>query len=534
MKSLGEKCFLCGIPAVKTCEHCGLVAFCKESHRQVHRPADQCFPFAIRSSPDVGRYMVAVTDIAALDTILVERAAALGPKLKNKAVCLECSNEVDLDNYIACKQCGLPFCCQECRQARVLHETECSIIAKCQGGIRKDDLAEDTGVLAAVTALRLLKLKHDNIDVFERADMLVDNVDTVRNTEDWPIQEKAVTFLRERCGAKDFSPEEIHRALGIFKSNSCNIAGFRARGLFPTFSLINHSCVRNARHIVSSKEGIMEIVAQRDIKAGEEINVRYTTSVLETVTNRRKNIQSQWHFECACVRCRDSTECGSYASAISCQKCKKGSVLPRKPLKLDSDWNCEKCDNTLTQSETENIAEKIKQSISKIPEKDVTKLENFLKIAQNILHPNHCLLVSLKKNLFGMYGSAPGLQLQQLSPAQIARKIELADEHVKVMEKLDPGLTAWKGQIFYEVNRFKIVINMQNLQGQKVSMDKFVTNLEKSVSELEQAVAGIAGEKYTVTTNSLRERLGMLAKVQLLGEGYKMLLSTCHRMPFIK
>jgi len=353
-------------------------------------------------------------------------------------------------------------------------------------------------------------------------------------TDDWVIQEKAVDFLKVRCGIEEFSAEEIHRALGIFKSNSCNIAGFRARGLFPTFSLINHSCVRNARHIVSSKEGIMEVVAQRDIKAGEEINVRYTTSVLETNTSRRKNIQSQWHFDCACVRCSDSTECGSYASSIICQKCKKGKVVPEAPLKEDSGWICDKCGEVFTAEQVDNIVLKIKQSIEKIHDKDVTKLENLLKIAENILHPNHCLLINVKKNLFGLYGTAPGLQLQQLSPVQIGRKIQLAEEYVEVMEKIDPGLTAWKGQIFYEVNRFKIVINMQNLQGQKVSIDKFVSSLETSVSELEQAVAGISGEKYSVTTPSLRQRLGMLAKVQLLGEGYKMLLNTCLKMPFIK
>ena len=84
------------------------------------------------------------------------------------------------------------------------------------------------------------------------------------------IQEKVVKFLQERCGITEFSKHDINRALGILKSNGCSLAGFRARGLFPTFSLINHSCVRNARHIVNSKEGIIEVHAQRDIKAGEE------------------------------------------------------------------------------------------------------------------------------------------------------------------------------------------------------------------------------------------------------------------------
>ena len=39
--------------------------------------------------------MVATRDIAALDTVLTERAAACGPKLRHPAVCVECLAEVE-------------------------------------------------------------------------------------------------------------------------------------------------------------------------------------------------------------------------------------------------------------------------------------------------------------------------------------------------------------------------------------------------------------------------------------------------------
>ena len=39
--------------------------------------------------------MVATRDIAALDTVLAERAAACGPKLRHPAVCVECLAEVE-------------------------------------------------------------------------------------------------------------------------------------------------------------------------------------------------------------------------------------------------------------------------------------------------------------------------------------------------------------------------------------------------------------------------------------------------------
>ena len=134
--------------------------------------------------------MVATKDISAGDIILQEEAAVLGPKLQHKPVCLECFEEVKLDTFVACKMCGLPFCSVMCRQAGVLHPVECEYVGRCKEKVDKDDLEEDSGVLAAVTALRLLNLKHDNPDVYEYVDKLVDNVEHIMKSEDCIIQEK--------------------------------------------------------------------------------------------------------------------------------------------------------------------------------------------------------------------------------------------------------------------------------------------------------------------------------------------------------
>ena len=121
--------------------------------------------------------------------------------------------------------------------------------------------------------MRLLELRKTNPELWSRCDLLMDNLDIIRQTEDWArqvrqpgvacwdqcrVQEACVRFLTEDCSA-ELEPEDIHRALGMFRSNSCNMAGFRGRGLFPTFSLINHSCVRNARHIVNSTKRTIEV-----------------------------------------------------------------------------------------------------------------------------------------------------------------------------------------------------------------------------------------------------------------------------------
>ena len=41
-------------------------------------------------------------------------------------------------------------------------------------------MAEDSGVLASLTAARLLSLREEEPEVYERVDMLMDNMDKIR------------------------------------------------------------------------------------------------------------------------------------------------------------------------------------------------------------------------------------------------------------------------------------------------------------------------------------------------------------------
>ena len=140
-----------------------------------------------------------------------------------------------------------------------------------QGKITLEDLSsQDSGVLAAVTAIRLLvNSKSSN------AVRLVDHLEDIEKTEDWKVFQAVVSFIRDRCKINEFLEEEILHALGVLSSNACNMAGFRARALFLVYSLINHSCAANARNIVNSEDGTVEVLAQRKIKKGEEICIRY-------------------------------------------------------------------------------------------------------------------------------------------------------------------------------------------------------------------------------------------------------------------
>ena len=74
-------------------------------------------------------------------------------------------------------------------------------------------------------------------------------------------------------------------------------------GLFLTASRMNHSCWPNV--LLSSADGLLgEVVALRDIPAGEEITVSYLrASHLETRQERAAKLQELWQFQCCCRLC---------------------------------------------------------------------------------------------------------------------------------------------------------------------------------------------------------------------------------------
>ena len=161
----------------------------------------------------------------------------------------------------------------------------------------------------------------------------------------------------------------------------------------------------------------IRVEARRSLKAGEEITVQYYTSYLGT-HKRRRRLKSEWYFDCHCERCTDPTELGTMVSAVLCEACEEGYLLPRDPLDAYSEWPCSKCDfylevavstNHSTQSlrsqyfQVPDLERKIDQLEEELnflsSKKDLRRLENFIQeLSSTVLHPHHYLLLIARRN----------------------------------------------------------------------------------------------------------------------------------------
>ena len=100
------------------------------------------------------------------------------------------------------------------------------------------------------------------------------------------------------------------RSVGLLKTNGVTSQSeqgvARGHGLFPVFSLTNHSCVANTRHV--KRDEVFCLVATLDIDKDEEITTSYKSPSLGTIV-RRPQFRQNWNFDCTCLRYGSNVHC---------------------------------------------------------------------------------------------------------------------------------------------------------------------------------------------------------------------------------
>ncbi|XP_060048091.1 histone-lysine N-methyltransferase SMYD3 [Erinaceus europaeus] len=98
---------------------------------------------------------------------------------------------------------------------------------------------------------------------------------------------------------------DIFEAFAKLISNSFTICNAEMQevgvGIYPSMSLLNHSCDPNCCIVFSGPHLLLHAV--RDIKAGDELTICYL-DMLMTSEGRRKQLRDQYCFECDCFRCQ--------------------------------------------------------------------------------------------------------------------------------------------------------------------------------------------------------------------------------------
>ena len=133
------------------------------------------------------------------------------------------------------------------------------------------------------------------------------------------------------------------------------------------------------------------------------------------------------------------------------------SVKPSEWKYDKSDWKCHECLATITTSKAFTVNLNAYNDALELFDNpknwSVECYENYLKKYGKILHPNHALNIGIKYRLAGFYGKHKGYTLAEAKRSgnrnHIDRKLELLKECVQVIDRLEPGLSSFKGTNFF-------------------------------------------------------------------------------------
>jgi len=342
--------------------------------------------FEIGYDERVGRTLIAAQDIEPGVVVLEDTAIVGAPD--GFPVCLGCLCAVD--GRSACPGCSWPSCgAESCTQTQQ-HQAECALFRENNlvPGVRS--YTQPHTMYAMVAVVRMMILKRDDPQQYQVIEKLMDHWDDrARDKRVADLVKYMAAFCRKKLSMDWVKDEDVQHAFGVLKTNGVghtNKNGSKVCFLYPTVSLLSHSCAANLQ-IVDSPAHTVKFVSKRKILAGEELTWSYSNFLLP-----RHNIQDKlyqtWMFDCQCLRCLDHTEFGLHYSSM---KCECGGYFN---IRQEENMKCENCDKQ-RESRTMVLEEQsMMKEISLADDDDLCSLlAKFL--SDPSLHPSHHILSRL-------------------------------------------------------------------------------------------------------------------------------------------
>ncbi|KAE8743939.1 hypothetical protein FOCC_FOCC009402, partial [Frankliniella occidentalis] len=116
----------------------------------------------------------------------------------------------------------------------------------------------------------------------------------------------------------------LERACGACLINSFVFKKEKYSGaaLYSGLSLLEHSCLPNARVLPDGDSEEVLLIAARDIAAGEHVTINYDYEKLLPTRSERWLKNAFLGFVCRCELCEDPTDRGTHLNAWYCTTCK--------------------------------------------------------------------------------------------------------------------------------------------------------------------------------------------------------------------
>ncbi|XP_068232973.1 uncharacterized protein [Palaemon carinicauda] len=441
-----NECAVCQTPAKQTCGGCGGTYYCGKEHQRKHWPThkQECQPFRVDSSPEAGQYLVANRRLKAGQVILKDPPLVVAPMCKSQLMCLGCTVAIEEEGFFTCPKCQWPMCSEKCSSS-LQHKEECLLLSKDANGFGAPKNLGESSRYDCIMILRCFLMQSNNPSGWKTLLAMASHVEQ-RKAAMGDLYKATVWYLTKILNL-EHDIDTLHQVYGAIVTNTLEIRsekGSRMRALYPRIRLLNHSCIPNT-HLSCLAKGVMEARTAVPMESGEPFFICYTGTTMP-FWERQCSLRDSYCFDCACSRCEDPTEAGTYFSSPRCPECNQLYLVPFKKDK-EITWKCQKC--TYEQSNSD-VKVKVDEYLQQLETESITggsfvdeKVAGALEKTERLFHQTHYAWMKVaQKALWEMRNSNTQLTLN------LRRKIWTV--LLPLYETFEPGLTRRRGMSFME------------------------------------------------------------------------------------
>ncbi|CAG4991158.1 unnamed protein product [Colias eurytheme] len=448
--------------------------------------------YEVKTSEELGRYLVAARDLRPGERILSDQPFVLGPSSDTSLVCFNCYLPL-INKFHVCKFCAVaPICpgdgCPD-ELAKWHVQKECDFFRelKLNSGLSPIKMVQNVGSLLA---LRVVLQKNNNPKGWEEFIKLETHLDKRRNSSVWEFYENTVKFL-ESLGLPENADDQnlVQKVCAAIDVNSFEVRGppiptlgyaETLRGIYLQAALLAHDCVGNTL-ISINDNNVLLCHASQDIKKGDMIFYNYTDPLKGTAL-RQEHLLVGKYFQCTCTRCNDETELGTYISSARCPACKTGYLSKKGDL-----WKCNSCKEKADDSVIDYKVKCCTNKFEVINKKDASELEEYIRNVSLVLAPNHYLLIDAKQRLAGVLRDAINREPKP-TKKMMRRKLDLCQELLPVLEVLSPGISRTKAITMYELHLAIVQLGKKLFDARELTAPKYLDELLSAEKYLKKAL----------------------------------------------
>ena len=211
---------------------------------------------------------------------------------------------------------------------------------------------------------------------------------------------EVVNICSDFAWSKGYSEYDLERAVLIKACNAhgCFSHGSSAVALYTLGSKMRHSCSPNVVYTSQREPGKGFFVANRDIRAGEELFITYI-DLYRSARMRNLELRENYLFQCDCERCIKGLDMfrGILCGVPSCT----GSLFRNQATSM---WRCQECGRTcsdetkpISDQHEDILAQEVRAFISSFNVNIPASMRIMRRRLLDELGPFHCLTKMIEK-----------------------------------------------------------------------------------------------------------------------------------------